>query len=345
MLKIIAANLASWRRPAKVVDRSQLTETLHRDREFNVDFAVLVVASCLIATFGLLENSVAVIIGAMIIAPLISPIQSLAFGAAEGEVSLFRGGLTTVVAGAVLAILTSALLGKVVGLFHFGSEVLSRTKPTLFDLGIAVAAGAVGGFAKVRPEISNSVAGTAVAVALMPPLCVAGLELAKGAPTAIFGAVLLFVTNLLGITLSCMLVYMLAGYTVFGKAHRAIGWTLALIAIVAIPLGVGLYELLREARLETALRTALLQRTGTFQRADLVSADFDWLTKPPTAHLLVRAQGPITPTQVGFLDAFAVRETGQKFNLIFDVIQMQEVTRTSVGLPAGSGVGDSSTHE
>ncbi|MDQ6699633.1 MAG: DUF389 domain-containing protein [Acidobacteriota bacterium] len=343
-MKSVIAGLTSWWKPARPHDHVRLRESLRSDEEFNLTFAVLVFASCLIATFGLLENSVAVIIGAMIIAPLMSPIQSFAFGAAKGEVSLFRGGLVTLAAGSVVAIVTSAIVGKLVGFSHFGSEVLSRTRPTLFDLGIAFAAGAVGGFAKVRPEVSSSVAGTAVAVALMPPLCVAGLELASGHVTAVLGALLLFVTNLLGITLACMIVYLLAGHTVLGKAHRAIGWTLALTAIVAVPLGISLFELLREARLEGTLRTALLQKTGTFQRAQLVSADFDWFTKPPTAHLLVRAQGPITPTQVSFLDSFAARATGQQFELVFDVIQMQEVTQTSAGAPQAPDATGSGAH-
>ncbi len=85
------------------------------------------------------------------------------------------------------------------------SEVLSRSKPNLLDLGIAIAASGISGYAKVNSKISASVAGTAIAVALMPPICVIGLGLAKFDLSLSLGATLLYLTNFLGISLACML--------------------------------------------------------------------------------------------------------------------------------------------
>jgi uncharacterized membrane protein len=101
-------------------------------------YFILIVSSCAIATLGLLSNSAAVIIGAMIIAPLMLPIRSLAFGALVGDSVLFRTGILSVAIGTLLAILISWFLGVLTGIASFGSEIWARTQPTLLDLGIAV---------------------------------------------------------------------------------------------------------------------------------------------------------------------------------------------------------------
>ncbi|WP_228024592.1 DUF389 domain-containing protein [cf. Phormidesmis sp. LEGE 11477] len=113
----------------------------------------------------------------MIIAPLMLSIRCLAFSALAGDESSFRKAIETIFVGTVLSIAFAWLIGMVVSLPSFGSEILSRSQPTLIDLGIAVAAGAISGLTKVEPRISSSLAGTAIAVALMPPLYVVGLGL------------------------------------------------------------------------------------------------------------------------------------------------------------------------
>ncbi|MBW4595831.1 MAG: DUF389 domain-containing protein [Brasilonema angustatum HA4187-MV1] len=79
----------------------------------------------------------------------------------------------------LVAVVLAWLIGSLVGLPEFGSEVVARCQPTLLDLGIAIAAGAISGYAKVQPKISSSLAGTAIAVALMPPICVIGFGLSQ----------------------------------------------------------------------------------------------------------------------------------------------------------------------
>ncbi|MEP6524914.1 DUF389 domain-containing protein, partial [Microcoleus vaginatus DQ-U2] len=247
----------------------------------DIDYLVLILGSCIIATFGLLANSAAVIIGAMIIAPLMLPIRGLAFGAVEGNVLLFRKGLIALAVGTLLAIFLACILGALVQLPDFGSEVLARSKPTLLDLGIAIAAGGISGYAKVQPKVSATLAGTAIAVALMPPICVIGLGLSQANWSLSLGASLLYLTNLLGITLSCMLTSLMAGYTPLHRAGKALLWALALTAILVIPLGVSFAELIEQAQLEASLKRALLNRTITFQRVELIKTDTNWLAKPP----------------------------------------------------------------
>ncbi len=298
---------------------------LLEESTLDFNYLVLILGSCAIATFGLLSNSTAVIIGAMIVAPLMLPIRGLAFGALEGNVVLFRKGLIAIAVGTVIAILLACLLGFLVRLPEFGSEVFARSKPTLLDLGIAVAAGGISGFAKVQPKISGTLAGTAIAVALMPPICVIGLGLSQANWSLSLGATLLYLTNLLGITLSCMLIFLMAGYTPLERARQALGWTLAFTAILLIPLGISTFELVRQAQLEASLKQALLNRTITFQRVQLIKSDTNWLTKPPKVHLIVRTSKALTPKQVRLLEEFVYQAMGQKFTLIFEVSQVEEV--------------------
>jgi uncharacterized membrane protein len=261
------------------------------------------------------------------------PIRGIAFGALEGNVVLVRKGLIAIVVGTLLAVALASLLGSLVGLPQFGSEVVARSEPTLLDLGIAVAAGGISGFAKVEPKVSATLAGTAIAVALMPPVCVIGLGLSQADWSLSLGATLLYLTNLLGITLSCMLTFVITGYTPLHRARKALSWMLACTAILLLPLGISFVQLVRQAQLEASLKQVLLNRTVTFQRVELINSDVNWFTNPPQVRLSVRTSGVLTPKQVRLLEEFVAKEMGQHFSLIFQVRQFEEVRRENLTQP------------
>lgn len=325
----------SYVRSRKVApqDIQQMHIGLLEESSLDLNYIVLILGSCAIATLGLLSNSVAVIIGAMIIAPLMLPIRGIAFGALEGNVVLVRKGLIAIVVGTLLAVALASLLGSLVGLPQFGSEVVARSEPTLLDLGIAVAAGGISGFAKVEPKVSATLAGTAIAVALMPPVCVIGLGLSQADWSLSLGATLLYLTNLLGITLSCMLTFVITGYTPLHRARKALSWMLACTAILLLPLGISFVQLVRQAQLEASLKQVLLNRTVTFQQVELINSDVNWFTNPPQVHLSVRTDGVLTPKQVRLLEEFVAKEMGQHFTLIFQVRQVEEVRRENLTQP------------
>jgi uncharacterized hydrophobic protein (TIGR00271 family) len=316
------------RRSSQPEQLQQLQTDLLAESTLDSAYIILIISSCAIATLGLLSNSAAVIIGAMIIAPLMLPIRGLAFGALQADITLFRKGIIAVAVGTILAVAIAFTLGWLVGLPRYGSEILARSRPTLLDLGIAVAAGGISGYAKVETKISASLAGTAIAVALMPPICVIGLGLAQGNWSLSFGATILYLTNLLGIALSCMVTFLVAGYTSMARARQPLIWTMALTAILIIPLGVSFARLIRQTQLETSLRRALLNRTVTFGRLQLLNSNTNWLTNPPEVRLSVRAKEPVTPRQVELLEEFIKREMGQPFTLIFEVGQVEEIRRS-----------------
>ena len=165
---------------------SRMLRRLHRShmRDACLDevFIVLSVGASLIATLGLLANSAAVVIGAMVVAPWIMPLRAAAFAILLGEVRLLGRSLQTLCVGVISTTMLSLVLGYVADLPRFGSEVLTRTTP------ICLISACTGGqglatYAKLRSDAVSSLAGTAIAVALVPPVCVMGLLLRSNSGT------------------------------------------------------------------------------------------------------------------------------------------------------------------
>lgn len=164
----------------------------------------------------------------------------------------------------------------------------------------------------------------------MPPLCVVGIGIAAGQWGLSRGAMLLFVTNLLGITLASMVLFFVAGYA-RRRGSIALIWTIGLTVLVVVPLAISLRNLVQQASVENALRRALTTQTVTFRHANLVSSKFDWLSNPPTATLLVRSSEMFTAHQVALLEAFARRATGQRFHFVIEVSRVQSMTASGPG--------------
>lgn len=306
-----------------------MQDSLLDEAEIDLDYVVLTLGACMIATLGLLSNSAAVIIGAMLVAPLMLPIRSVAFGILEGDLEIVRAGAKSLAIGTGLSVFLSMMLGLGSGFLDYGSEVASRSSPTLLDLGIAIVAGGISGYAKVQPRLSSTLAGTAIAVALMPPLCVVGLGIAQFNPSLSLGAGLLYLTNLLGITLSCMLAFFIAGYSPFRRARRPLSAVIFLTSLLIIPLGFSLIELVRQNQLEANLRF-YLEKTETFKRVGVVSSDTDWQVAPPEVRMVVNSNGPITANQVRLLEEHIARQMGRPFRFVFQVSEVKEVTKEGI---------------
>lgn len=201
-------------------------------------FVFLVVASCAIATLGLLLNSVAVIIGAMLIAPLMGPIILLGFSIAMTDIGHGIKAAKALVVGVVVAVFTSYAIVKLAPFIAPTPEIISRTQPNLFDLLVAVVSGMAGGYAVVRREV-GTVAGVAIATALMPPLATAGYGLATESRFIFEGAIFLFLTNMIAISFSAA--GMAAWYGLGNlRAPRELLWkTLVgafVLALLSVPL-------------------------------------------------------------------------------------------------------------
>ena len=223
----------------------------------SLDFLLLLVCAAVIATLGLISNSTAVVIGAMIVAPLMDPILSLAFGLTVADNRLVKRSAITVVIGVLTVVGTSWLLASLLGANEINPEITGRTAPNLIDLVIAVAAAVAGAFTLSRDRLSNSIAGVAIAVALVPPLCVTGIGLSLGPEmVAVFGrgtvtglhnqvsegSFLLFLANLIGITVASLVIFMLQRYGRFQNAWRNLVIWLGLLGLLCIPLSSALHD-------------------------------------------------------------------------------------------------------
>jgi uncharacterized hydrophobic protein (TIGR00271 family) len=174
-------------------------------------YYALISAASLIASLGLVANSPAVVIGAMLVSPLMTPIFGLALGMIRGDASLFGRAIRAETGGVLLAIAFGALFGMLPLSIEVTPEMLARTEPTLLDLLVAVFAGLAGTLAVIDERISPALPGVAISTAIVPPLSTCGLCLAFGALKGAYGAFLLFFANFMAILLVSSLVFIMGG--------------------------------------------------------------------------------------------------------------------------------------
>ncbi len=220
--------------------RAEVTIQLRDSSDPDFDFFLLVVLSSIIATSGLLTNSPAVIIGAMLVAPLMSPILGLGLASLTGNATFFRNAGISLARGAVIAILIATILTLVnrflpfLPLQELPSEVLARTRPTPIDLTIALAGGMAAAFALAMPSISAALPGVAIATALMPPLCTIGVGIAMGRWDVAGGALLIFITNAVTIAFAAMLVFSAVGFSVKREDGHIVPRALVISAVFTV---------------------------------------------------------------------------------------------------------------
>lgn len=244
-----------------------------------------------IAAFGLLANSAAAIIGAMIIAPLMAPIMSMGFSIVVADWQLLFRSALTVATGIALVVLFAYFSTELLGLRIAGSEILARTSPTLIDLGVAMAAGGAAAFAYTRRSIMAAIAGVAIAVALVPPLAVTGIGLSLGrvagaevglspAQLGIYsgridiagGSFLLFLTNLVGIVVVAGIVFVAHGYANWRRASLRVIVALGLAAFLIRPLGVSFHRLYLKSTILGTVAALTVERPDLFDGSGRIDA-------------------------------------------------------------------------
>lgn len=252
-------NLALRMRPD---DLPRVTSTLFvgstdRDRDLSA-YWVLLLLSAVIAAAGVVADSTATVIGAMIVAPLMRPILGVALALVLADRRELVRALMFVLGGAALVILVGLLVGMVTQfpvVAETNGQVSGRVSPRLIDLLAALATGLVGAFALVRSDVSDTLPGVAIAISLVPPLAVVGLALESGEADQALGALLLFGTNVAAIVSTGVVLLLVSGLrAAAAEAGRDVGLlrgrTLAFVAtsvlLVAVPLFLGSAQVARE---------------------------------------------------------------------------------------------------
>jgi len=232
-------------------------------------FWMLLVLASIIASAGIVGDSTATVIGAMIVAPLMTPILGTMLATVLGDRANLIRSLSLVLGGAAAAVLIGFAVGIPVQtevLASTNAQVAARVSPRLIDLLAALATGVVGSVALVRRDISDTLPGVAIAISLVPPLTVAGLVLESGSADQFLGAVLLFVTNvvaILGTGIVVMSVYgvsRLARHRVPGDTStpsllRPVAVLAVMLLVIGVPLTLTSVEVTARSNLEGAVQT------------------------------------------------------------------------------------------
>lgn len=315
-----------WPRVEPNVLRS-LESRMESQSTLSLDFIVLLASATFIATFGLLQNSPAVIIGAMIIAPLMRPILGLALATITADVRLLIRASLTIVVGTMLAISIAAVLAHIFYSLELTDEILGRTHPTILDLGVAVSAGAVGAYCHSDERLADTLAGVAIAVALVPPLSVVGIGLAHEAYSVWSGALLLFATNLVGISLAGSLMFLLKGFTPLSRAKRGLTISLVMSLLLLIPLGLSMRELIIENRISAQIKSVLKEKTFTFKDMQLERVTVKGSERGMVAFVTVTSpEHRINSRQVSLVENFLTKEIGTPIELHLRIIEARDVT-------------------
>ena len=220
-------------------------------------FWVLLLLASAIASAGVVGDSTATVIGAMIVAPLMTPIMGTVLAISTADKANLVRSVALVVGGACAAIAVGYLMGlfsPIDVIASTSTQVAARVNPRLIDLLAAVATGAVGAFAQCRDDVSDTLPGVAIAISLVPPLAVVGLTLEGGEPGQAWGALLLFLTNVAAILLTGVVVMSIfqvqrhAGDDSIAHFSRrkAIAVVLVFVVVISVPLGFATANLTRD---------------------------------------------------------------------------------------------------
>jgi uncharacterized hydrophobic protein (TIGR00271 family) len=300
---------ATWAREPSTDEYSVIDDLIPEGgaelAEYVVRFSFLIVLSAAIAGFGLLADSAGVVIGAMLVAPLMTPITAVSGAIVTARNSRLSRSLLVVALGIVLAILVGWLVSliassSVTDVSELPNEVRARTFPGLLDLGIAVSAGAAAGYILPRRSTIGALPGVGIAVALVPPLATVGITFELGLPTEAWNAFLLFLTNFAAIVFAAGIALVLTGFRPSQYTGRRtlgirIAITLAVVAIVAIPLTLHTFSTLDDARLRRAVVASVESWDDNVRILEL---DADATDDGATVELLVVGTGNPRPAWV-----------------------------------------------
>lgn len=246
--------------PRATTEEFQDLFTLLRNKaNLDAPYIIMMILSTLIATFGLFADSSPVIIGAMILAPIITPIVSFSMGMVRYDIEMLKTGIITILAGTVVSLIFAAGVSVMIPVKILTEEIDARLSPTLLDMGIAVVSGVAAAYAHAEEEIAKSLAGVAIAVALVPPLATAGIGVGWWDWEVFSGAFLLYLTNLAGIIMFAGITFLILGFAPFRRARMGLVYTLIILILVMVPLSLSFNQISKEASITRQLEGSTIE--------------------------------------------------------------------------------------
>ena len=313
------------RAPTDPAPQETIRHNIRDNAALSVPYLIMNALATVVACYGLLENSVAVIIGAM----LMGPITGMALALVDGDQALLHRALLAEAGGVALVLLLSFGIGKVHMGVTLGSEVLGRTPPNILDLIIALAGGAAGAYATISRRLSAGLVGVAIATALVPPLCSSGICLVHGLYRQGGGAFLLFFTDLVAIQSVTSLVFWISGFHRLARMDkktlaRQFAPSALLLTALAVFLVRSFEVALAQERLRSVAERLLGKEIEKNGAASLAELRIDNSSNPPTLTGVVRAPWIIQPASCARLQDEVRRAAGQPVNLHIWTVQTRQ---------------------
>jgi uncharacterized hydrophobic protein (TIGR00271 family) len=310
---------AAWLLPQiNATDYADLFEKLQSGSRWNSDFIVMLTLAAGIATLGLLQSSPAVVIGSMLLAPLMTPMIGMGLALNQGNSKLAYACFHAIGRGFLAALGVSLFVGLITPGSDLTPEVFARTEPNILDLLIALFSGAAAAYAMARPSLVGTIAGVAIATALVPPLCAIGLSLAYLKFAASIGAFFLLLANVLAIILAAAATFRAMGIGAltaaaprqFWVGHVVNGLTVCVL-VITIPLGITFMRQVREGKtapiafaLTDEIRNVLLEHIDKKPGVEILFAGrtgVDREAEPIDVAIILSSKQPLPRTEADAL--------------------------------------------
>ncbi|MGB5921282.1 MAG: DUF389 domain-containing protein, partial [Syntrophobacteria bacterium] len=341
-IEMTVNHIFSWLPTLEPTERIDLFDRLQVGARWNIDFMMMMCLSTAIASLGLIQNSTAVVIGAMVVAPLMTPLIGAGLALVQGNTMFFRDSIKAMGFGIGAALLISLFLGFVVPMEQLTPELLARGAPTIIDLGVAFLSGAAAAYAVARPSLLGALAGVAIAAALVPPLATVGISLAEGAWKVSEGAAILFATNLVAIILGAAFIYrrlgiqgsrLRKGLPLWGR--RTVLFLSLLAVILTAPLGYRLAHQLREGQarpytlpLSQSVKKAIKERLHQEYGVTFISASRFGVESDRDVAILLSAAKPVSINRISDLKQLVNQEMGKNVTVAVYALQEAGFKRT-----------------
>jgi uncharacterized hydrophobic protein (TIGR00271 family) len=285
-------------------------EDIMNNATFNWSYFFMNVLAAIIASYGLLANSTAVIIGAMIIAMLLGPITGMGLAIADSDMTLFRKSIITLIKGSMGVVATAFIIGMLNQNVPLTNEILVRTSPNIFDLMIALAGGTAGAYTIITPRMNTGIVGVAISTALLPPLSAASILLSRGEIMLSIGAFVLFITNMVAIQFATSVILWVNGIqkanimkaVELKKFLRLNLVSIFILIVLGSILSSNLHQVLITQSFEDSTRGILEEEISSSSGCYLADTRFEKTSNITIVRAVVKGPNPPSAEQVGIME-------------------------------------------
>jgi len=320
---------------SRAQEQEETRRTIRLGASLTLTYAVMNVLATIIACYALLVDSTAGIIGAMVVALLLGPIEEVGLALVDSDMLLLRRSLLAGLVGVTIVMLTAFIIGLLHRDIPLGHEILARTQPGSFDLAIALAGGVAATVASISGGVNLSLVGVAIATALVPPLATCSMLLARGETHLAGGAFLLAFTNMVAIQFASSVVFWIAGFSnttrLWSTGYRALARnsvSIVLLMVLAVLLGMATHRSVQNLLFETKVREILQERIDRYPGANLNEVRFERTNKETLVRAVVRSPSHFSGSDVAALEReLPATPDGTTVSLRVRRIGIEEMTR------------------